>query len=68
MWNWRHGQTPHLETVAAVTPARLTDALEVFRRWAHGRDLRPSEVDHGGRRAVLPRLRRPRPPDLPAVR
>ncbi|MEU4426322.1 DUF2293 domain-containing protein [Actinoplanes sp. NPDC024001] len=44
--DWRQGRVPHLEAVAAVSPARLTDALEVFHRWVAGRDLRPSEVDY----------------------
>jgi hypothetical protein len=44
--DWRQGRTPHLEAAAVVSPERLADALEVFRRWADSRDLRPSEVDY----------------------
>jgi hypothetical protein len=44
--DWRQGRAPHLEAVAAVTADRLTDALEVFRRWADSRGLRPGEVEY----------------------
>jgi hypothetical protein len=44
--DWRQGRAPHLEAVAAVSADRLTDALEVFHRWAAGRDLRPTEVEY----------------------
>jgi hypothetical protein len=30
--DWRQGRVPHLEAVAAVSPDRLADALEVFHR------------------------------------
>jgi hypothetical protein len=46
VYDWQQGRTPHLETDAEVSPDRLADALEVFRRWAGSRDLRPSEVDY----------------------
>jgi hypothetical protein len=41
--DWRQGRAPHLEAVAAVSADRLTDALEIFHRWAQSRDLHPSE-------------------------
>ncbi|MET0495042.1 MAG: DUF2293 domain-containing protein [Actinoplanes sp.] len=44
--DWRHGRSPHLEAVAAVTADRLADALEVFHRWAAGQGLQPSEVEY----------------------
>jgi hypothetical protein len=44
--DWRQGRAPHLEAVAAVSADRLADVLEIFHRWAGGRDLRPSEVDY----------------------
>jgi hypothetical protein len=44
--NWRQGQAPHLEGVAAVSADRLADAMEVFQRWARGRGLRPGEVGY----------------------
>ncbi|WP_433793982.1 DUF2293 domain-containing protein [Actinoplanes sp. CA-252034] len=44
--DWRQGRAPDLESIAAVSPGRLTDALEVFRRWVDGRGLRPSEIDY----------------------
>ncbi|GIE88649.1 DUF2293 domain-containing protein [Actinoplanes regularis] len=44
--DWRQGRIPHLEAAAAVTSARLADALEVFHRWVAGQGLRPSEVDY----------------------
>ncbi|MFC4072293.1 DUF2293 domain-containing protein [Actinoplanes subglobosus] len=43
---WRQGRVPDLESVAVVTPARLADALEVFRRWVDSRGLRPSEIEY----------------------
>ncbi|MFF5076426.1 DUF2293 domain-containing protein [Actinoplanes sp. NPDC000266] len=43
---WRQGRAPVLEAVAAVSPARITDALEVFHRWVRGRGLQPSEVEY----------------------
>ncbi|NMO54139.1 DUF2293 domain-containing protein [Actinoplanes sp. TBRC 11911] len=42
--DWRQGRAPHLEAIAAVSPERLADALEVFHRWVRGRELRPSEI------------------------
>lgn len=44
--DWRQGRVPHLEAVAAVSPDRLADALEVFHRWVRGRELRPSEIEY----------------------
>lgn len=44
--DWRQGRVPHLEAVAAVSADRLTDALEVFHRWADDRGLRPGEVEY----------------------
>jgi hypothetical protein len=44
--DWRRGRVPHLEAVAAVSPDRLADALEVFHRWVRGRELRPSEIEY----------------------
>ncbi|GGN28931.1 hypothetical protein FHR83_007935 [Actinoplanes campanulatus] len=44
--DWRQGRAPDLESVAAVSADRLTDALEIFHRWVEGRGLRPSEVDY----------------------
>ncbi|WP_433828947.1 hypothetical protein ACQP2E_06500 [Actinoplanes sp. CA-015351] len=31
--DWRQGRVPDLEAVAAVSPDRLADALEIFHRW-----------------------------------
>ena len=44
--NWRQGRAPNLEAIAAVSPARLADAVEVFHRWAESRGLRGSEVEY----------------------
>ncbi|WP_250036123.1 DUF2293 domain-containing protein [Paractinoplanes maris] len=44
--DWKQGRAPHLEAIAAVPADRLTDALEIFRRWVAGRGLRPSEVEY----------------------
>lgn len=44
--DWRHGRTPHLEAIAAVSADRLTDALEVFHRWVENRGLSSSEVEY----------------------
>ncbi|XVV15904.1 DUF2293 domain-containing protein [Actinoplanes sp. CA-131856] len=43
---WRQGRAPVLEAVAAVSPDRITDALEVFHRWVRSRGLQPSEVEY----------------------
>jgi hypothetical protein len=53
--DWRQGRVPHLEAVAAVSADRLSDALEVFHRWAASRGLRPSEVEY----LAATRARRP---------
>ncbi|SNY48071.1 DUF2293 domain-containing protein [Paractinoplanes atraurantiacus] len=44
--DWRQGRAPVLEAVAAVSPDRIADALEVFHRWVHARGLQPSEVEY----------------------
>ncbi|BEL09312.1 DUF2293 domain-containing protein [Actinoplanes sichuanensis] len=43
---WRQGRAPDLESVAVVTPDRIADVLEVFRRWVDSRGLRPGEIDY----------------------
>ncbi|BCY06335.1 hypothetical protein L3i22_014230 [Actinoplanes sp. L3-i22] len=44
--NWRQGRLTHLEAVAAVSPDRIVDVLEVFRRWVAGQGLRPGEIEY----------------------
>ena len=44
--HWRNGRFDPLEGAAAVAPDRLAAALAIFRQWAQGRGLQPSEVDY----------------------
>lgn len=44
--DWRQGRVPDLESVAAVTPARLADVLEILGRWAVAQGLRPDVVEY----------------------
>jgi hypothetical protein len=41
---WRRGQVPYLERVATANLPKLGTALRLFRRWAEGRGLKPSET------------------------
>ncbi len=42
--DWRRGRVDCLEQVAAVDPAKLGTALDLFRSWAKATGLRPVEV------------------------
>ncbi|MEU4694891.1 DUF2293 domain-containing protein [Actinoplanes sp. NPDC023714] len=44
--DWRQGRAPHLEAIAAVSPDRLADALEIFHRWVRAENLNPVEIDY----------------------
>ncbi|GLY05745.1 MULTISPECIES: DUF2293 domain-containing protein [Actinoplanes] len=44
--DWRQGRRPTLEAIAAVSPERLADTLEIFHRWTASRGLRSSEVEY----------------------
>src|SRR5574342_680644 len=46
---WRTGQVPYLERVAHVDPPRIAEAMRLFRDWASGRGLLPSETWYVGR-------------------
>src|SRR5713226_6118017 len=41
---WRQGRVLTLEDALQVSPAKLSRAMEVFRRWAVDRQLQPSET------------------------
>src|SRR4029077_6730528 len=43
---WRQGPLPDLEGGAAVDPHKLSSAMGLFRSWAVGRGLQPSEIDY----------------------
>jgi hypothetical protein len=43
---WRRGQVPYLERVTTANLPRLGTALRLFRRWAEGRGLKPSETTY----------------------
>jgi hypothetical protein len=40
---WEREQVDHLESIAAVTPDKLTDARQILQRWAAHRGLTPGE-------------------------
>ncbi|WP_305787805.1 DUF2293 domain-containing protein [Symbioplanes lichenis] len=44
--DWRQGRAADVEAVAAVSADRIADALEIFRRWAGDKGLRPAEVEY----------------------
>jgi hypothetical protein len=41
---WRQGRVDYLERVSTVNLTTLSMAMRLFRRWAQGRDLTPSET------------------------
>jgi hypothetical protein len=43
---WRHGRADSLESVLAVRPDKLADAMAHLRGWALARGLVPSQVDY----------------------
>ncbi|GLW91500.1 DUF2293 domain-containing protein [Actinokineospora globicatena] len=44
--SWELGQEPHLDTLAAVGPERLAEAMTYLHEWAAGLGLLKSEVDY----------------------
>jgi hypothetical protein len=46
---WQQGQIDCLEGAAQASPARLSEAMELFRSWATGKDLLPSETQYVAR-------------------
>ncbi|RLK61558.1 DUF2293 domain-containing protein [Actinokineospora cianjurensis] len=44
--SWELGQEPHLDTLAAVGPERLVEAMTYLHEWAAGLGLLKSEVDY----------------------
>jgi hypothetical protein len=41
---WRQGRVEYLEGVTQANLSKISTAMEVFRRWAQDRELRPSET------------------------
>ena len=41
---WRRGEVPHLEGIIQCGPAKLSNAMRLFRSWAEARGLKPSEA------------------------
>jgi hypothetical protein len=54
---WRQGRVECLERVVQANLSKLTVAMAVFRRWARGRGLDPSETDYVARTRDRRRLR-----------
>ena len=54
---WRRGQIDCLEDAIQTSPARITEALKLFRGWATAKDLRASETDYVARRPERQALR-----------
>jgi hypothetical protein len=46
---WRRGQLDCLEQATTVDEEKLSDAMRLFRRFAHGRGLVPSETAYRSR-------------------
>ena len=46
---WRQGQIDCLEGAVQTSPPRISDALKLFRSWARGRGLLPSEAHYVAR-------------------
>jgi hypothetical protein len=41
---WRQGQVGHLEEAVQTNPPRISEAMTLFRSWAHAKGLVPSET------------------------
>ena len=41
---WGRGEVPHLEGIIQCGPAKLSNALRIFRNWAEARGLKPAEA------------------------
>lgn len=54
---WRQGRVDYLERVVHVNLHRLSTAMKIFRRWAEGRGLKPSETVYVSRTRDRRRLR-----------
>ncbi|MDR3437026.1 hypothetical protein [Telmatospirillum sp.] len=54
---WRQGQVACLESVVQANLSRISEAMEVFRSWADGKGLTPSETSYVGRTPARPKLR-----------
>jgi hypothetical protein len=46
---WRQGRIEYLERGVSVNLSKISTAVALFRRWAEGRDLRPSETAYVAR-------------------
>jgi hypothetical protein len=46
---WQQGQIEHLEGVLQTSPARLSEAMTLFRSWAADKTLIPSQTDYVAR-------------------
>jgi hypothetical protein len=54
---WQQGQIPYLEASVQANPLRVSEALELFRSWATGKSLLPSETDYVAQNLQRQRLR-----------
>ena len=55
--DWTQGRLEYLEQGISTKPTRLAAALEVFRVWAAGKHLEPSETDYVAKSPARTRLR-----------
>jgi hypothetical protein len=61
---WRTGQIECLESAIQTSPARLSEAMELFRSWAVAKGLVASEVDYVARTPQRPPLQFSRSGDV----
>lgn len=54
---WRQGRIPYLEQGMSTNPGRVSEAMRLFRVWAHEKGLEPSEADYIARHPDRPALR-----------
>ena len=54
---WRRGQVPYLERSISANLHKISTAMKIFRSWAQGRGLKPSETAYVARTRDRRRLR-----------
>lgn len=54
---WRQGRVPYLESGMQTNLSRISEAMKLFRAWAEGKRLRPSETAYVARTPGRPQLR-----------
>ncbi len=54
---WRHGQLPYLERGIPTNLSRISEAMKLFRSWAAGKHLHPSDTAYVARNPARQTLR-----------